>query len=95
MTKFLLAILAMIVFAPAGLLWLVAELLYVAVCLFKLVGSISATLALAVSATFDSDIRLLVFNNYILGTTKYAIREDITEQMRHLRQSSVFFERKH
>lgn len=92
--KYLLTPLALLVFAPAGLLWLVAELLYVVVFFFKLFSSILATLAMAASAKFDCEVCKDLYKNDIVGTTKRLIRTEIAEQMEALHLSSVFFERK-
>lgn len=92
--KYLLVPLALLVFAPAGLLWLVAEILYVVVFFFKLFSSILATLAMAASAKIDCEVRKDLYQSDIIGTTKQLIRTEIAEQMEALHLSSVFFERK-
>lgn len=92
--KYLLVPLALLVFAPAGLLWLVAEILYVVVFFFKLFSSILATLAMAASAKIDCEVRKDLYKNDIIGTTKRLIRTEIAAQMEALHLSSVFFERK-
>lgn len=92
--KYLLVPLALLVFAPAGLLWLVAELLYVVVFFFKLFSSLLATLAMAASAKIDCEVRKDLYKNDIIGTTKRLIRTEIAAQMEALHLSSVFFERK-
>lgn len=92
--KYLLVPLALLVFAPAGLLWLVAEILYVVVFFFKLFSSLLATLAMAASAKIDCEVRKDLYQGGIIGTTKQLIRIEIAEQMEALHLSSVFFERK-
>lgn len=92
--KFLTTALAFIIFAPAGLLWLVAEILYVVVFFFKLFSSILATLAMAASAKIDCKVCKDLYKNGIVGTTKRLIRTEIAAQMEALHLSSVFFERK-
>lgn len=92
--KYLLVPLALIIFAPAGLLWLVAEILYVVVFFFKLFSSILATLAMAASAKIDCEVCKDLYKNDIVGTTKRLIRTEIAEQMEALHLSSVFFEGK-
>ena len=92
--KFILTPLACIVFAPAGLLWLAAEILYVVVFFFKLFSSIFASLAMAASAKFDCEVCKDLYKNDIIGTAKRLIRAEIAEQMEALHLSSVFFERK-
>lgn len=92
--KFILTPLACIVFAPAGLLWLAAEILYVVVFFFKLFSSIFASLAMAASAKFDCEVCKDLYKNDIIGTTKRFIRTEIAAQMEALHLSSVFFERK-
>lgn len=94
MSKYFLTPLASLIFAPAGLLWLFAELLYIVVFFFKLFSSLSATLAMAASAKFDCEARKGPYKNDIVGTTKRLIRTEIAEQMEALHLSSVFFERK-
>ena len=91
MRKFFLTALALIIFAPAGLLWLVAEVVFLAAFFFKLGCSLLASMAMAVSATVDCDVRADLFKGNIIGTTKYLMREEIAEQMEALRLSSVFF----
>lgn len=92
--KYLLVPLALLVFAPAGLLWLVAEILYVVVFFFKLFSSLLATLAMAASAKIDCEVRKDLYQGNIIGTTKRLIRTEIAAQMEALHLSSVFFERK-
>lgn len=92
--KYLLVPLALLVFVPAGLLWLVAEILYVVVFFFKLFSSLLATLAMAASAKIDCEVCKDLYKNDIVGTTKRLIRTEIAEQMEALHLSSVFFERK-
>lgn len=92
--KYLLVPLSLLVFAPAGLLWLVAEILYVVVFFFKLFSSLLATLAMAASAKIDCEVRKDFYQDNIIGTTKQLIRTEIAEQMEALHLSSVFFERK-
>lgn len=92
--KYLLTPLALLIFAPAGLLWLVAEILFVAVFFFKLCSSLLATLAMAASAKLDCEVCKDLYQGDIIGTTKKLIRTEIAEQMEALRLSSVFFERK-
>lgn len=87
-------ILTILIISPAAVLWLVAEILYIVVFFIKVFSSILYILSLAVSANFDSYIRNYMFYNYIIGTTKKLIRTEIAEQMKALRVSSMFFERK-
>ena len=94
MSKYFLTSLALLIFAPAGLLWLFAELLYIVVFFFKLFSSILASLAMAASAKIDCEVRKDLYKNDIIGTTKRLIRTEIAEQMEALHLSSVFFERK-
>ena len=94
MSKYFLTPLALLIFAPAGLLWLFAELLYIVVFFFKLFSSILASLAMAASAKFDCEVCKDLYKNDIIGTTKRLIRTEIAEQMEALHLSSVFFERK-
>lgn len=92
--KFILTPLACIVFAPAGLLWLAAEILYVVVFFFKLFSSIFASLAAVASVKIDCEVRKDLYQGDIIGTTKQLIRTEIAAQMEALHLSSVFFERK-
>lgn len=94
MIKLFSTLLMLIIFAPAGLLWLLAETLYVIIFFIKMLCSVLATLALAVGANFDDYTRTYTFHDDIIGTTKRLVAEDISEQMDNLRRSSVFFERK-
>lgn len=88
MSKFLLAILAMIVFAPAGLLWLAAELIYLVAFAIKLGCSLLATVALALAAVVDKDTRDTVYKVGVVFTTKYLIEQEIADQLVALRLSS-------
>ena len=92
--KFILTPLACIVFAPAGLLWLAAEILYVVVFFFKLFSSIFASLAAVARVKIDCEVRKDLYQGDIIGTTKQLIRTEIAAQMEALHLSSVFFERK-
>lgn len=92
--KFILTPLACIVFAPAGLLWLAAEILYVVVFFFKLSSSIFASLAAVASVKIDCGAYKDLYNGDTIGTAKQLIRTEIAEQMEALHLSSVFFERK-
>ena len=83
--------LVMLIFAPAGTLWITSEVLFVLVFFFKLGSSILTMLAMAVSAKFDRELRESVYDDDIIGTTKYLIRTEIAEQMKSLRLSSMFF----
>lgn len=94
MSKFLLTPLALLVFAPAGLLWLAAEILYVVVFFFKLFSSILASLASIASIKIDCGSYKDLYNGDTIGTAKQLIRTEIAEQMEALHLSSVFFERK-
>lgn len=94
MSKYLLTPLALLVFAPAGLLWLVAEILYVVVFFFKLFSSILASLAAIASVKIDCVAYKDLYNGDTIGTAKQLIRTEIAAQMEALHLSSVFFERK-
>lgn len=94
MSKYLLTPLALLIFAPAGLLWLVAEILYVVVFFFKLFSSILASLAMAARAKIDCDVNEDLYQGDIIGATKRFICAEIAAQMESLRLSSAFFERK-
>lgn len=94
MSKYLLTPLALLIFAPAGLLWLVAEILYVVVFFFKLFSSILASLASIASIKIDCGAYKDLYNGDTIGTAKQLIRTEIAEQMEALHLSSVFFARK-
>lgn len=85
--------LVMLIFSPAGTLWITSEVLFVLVFFFKLGSSILTMLAMAVSAKFDRELRESVYDDDIIGTTKKLIRTEIAEQMEALRLSSMFFVR--
>jgi len=94
MSKYLLTPLALLIFAPAGLLWLVAEILYVVVFFFKLFSSILASLASIASIKIDCGAYKDLYNDDTISTAKQLIRTEIAEQMEALHLSSVFFARK-
>ena len=94
MSKYLLTPLALLTFAPAGLLWLVAEILYVVVFFFKLFSSILASLASIASIKIDCGAYKDLYNGDTISTAKQLIRTEIAEQMEALHLSSVFFARK-
>lgn len=94
MSKFLGTSVAFVIFVPAGLLFVIAEMLYVAMFFIKLFSSILVSLSMAAGAVFDSYARDYVYNGDIIGSTKYIIAYDISEQMNNLRRSSIFFGRK-
>ena len=83
--------LVMLIFAPAGTLWIMSEVLFVLVFFFRLGSSILTMLAMAVSAKFDRELRESVYGDDIMGTTKKLIRTEIAEQMKALRLSSMLF----
>lgn len=95
MIKLFSTLLLLIIFTPAGLLWMVAEILYVVVFLFKMLCSVLATLSLAVGANFDYYTRTYTFNDDIIGTSKRLVAEDISEHLHNLRRASAFFARRH
>lgn len=86
--KFVLTALACIIFAPAGLLWLAAELIYLVAFAIKLVCSILATVAMAVSCMFDKETRDTLYKAGLVYTTKYLIEQEISDQWKALRLSS-------
>lgn len=89
--KFLTTALAFIIFAPAGLLWLVAEVIYLIAFALKLGCSIIATVMLAISALVDKGMREAVFGAGVVFTTKYLIEQEISDQCKALRLSSGLF----
>lgn len=89
--KFLTTALAFIIFAPAGLLWLVAEVIYLIAFALKLGCSIIATVMLAISALVDKGMREAVFGASVVFTTKYLIEQEISDQWKALRLSSGLF----
>lgn len=89
--KFLTTALAFIIFAPAGLLWLVAEVIYLIAFALKLGCSIIATVMLAISALVDKGMREAVFGAGVVFTTKYLIEQEISDQWEALRLSSGLF----
>lgn len=91
MSKVLGTSVAFIIFVPAGLLFVVAEMLYVAMFFIKLFSSILVSLAMAAGAVFDSYARDYIYKGDIIGSTKYIIAADISEQMDNLRRSSMLF----
>lgn len=86
---------AFVIFVPAGLLFVVVEMLYVVMFFIKLFGSIMVSLAMAAGAVFDSHMRDHIYMGDIIGTTKYLIAEDISEHLHNLRRASAFFARRH
>lgn len=94
MIKFFLTALACIIFAPAGLLWLAAELIYLVAFAIKLVCSLFATVALALAAVVDKDTRDTVYKASVIFTTKYLIEQEIADQWEALRLSSGLLWRK-
>lgn len=86
--KFILTPLAYIVFAPAGLLWLAAEIIYLVVFALKLGCSLLATVAMTVSCVFDKESRDTVYKAGLVVTTKYLIEQEIASQLVALRKSS-------
>ena len=86
--KFLLTALACIIFAPAGLLWLAAELIYLVAFALKLGCSLIATVAMAVSCVFDKETRDTIYKAGLVATTKYLIEQEIADQLVALRLSS-------
>lgn len=89
--KFLTTALAFIIFAPAGLLWLVAEVIYLMAFALKLGCSIIATVMFAISALVDKGMREAVFGAGVVFTTKYLIEQEISDQRKALRLSSGLF----
>lgn len=92
--KFVLTALMLIIFAPAGLLWLAAELIYLVAFAIKLVCSILATVAMAVSCMFDKETRDTLYKAGLVATTKYLIEQEIADQLVALRLSSGLLWRK-
>lgn len=88
MIKFFSTALAFIIFAPAGLLWLVVEVIYLVAFALKLVCSLIATVVLAVSALVDKDTREVMYSAGVAVTTKYLIEQEISDQWKALRLSS-------
>ena len=94
MSKFLGTSIAFVIFFPAGLLWVVAELIYLVAFAIKLVCSIIATVALALAAVVDKDTRDTVYKAGLVATTKYRIEQEIADQWAALRLSSGLLWRK-
>lgn len=92
--KFVLTALACIIFAPAGVLWLAAELIYLVAFAIKLVCSLFATVALVVAAVVDKDTRDTLYKAGMVATTKYLIEQEISDQWKALRLSSGLLWRK-
>lgn len=86
--KFFLTALGLILFAPAGVLWLAAELIYLVAFAIKLGCSLLATVALALAAVVDKDTRDTVYKAGVVFTTKYLIEQEIADQLAALRLSS-------
>lgn len=91
MSKILGTSVAFVIFVPAGLLFVVAEMLYVAMFFIKLFSSILVSLSMAAGAVFDSYSRDYIYRGDIIGSTKCIIAADISEQMDNLRRSSMLF----
>ena len=89
--KFFLTALAFIIFAPAGLLWLFAEIIYLIVFALKLGCSLIATVAMALAALVDKDTREVMYKAGVVFTTKYLIEQEISDQWKALRLSSGLF----
>ena len=89
--KFFLTALAFIIFAPAGLLWLFAEIIYLIAFALKLGCSLIATVMLAISALVDKGMREAMFGAGVVFTTKYLIEQEISDQWKVLRLSSGLF----
>lgn len=94
MRKSFLTLLGLILFAPAGMLWLAAELVYLVAFAIKLVCSLFATVALALAAVVDKDTRDTVYKAGLVATTKYLIEQEIADQWTALRLSSGLLWRK-
>lgn len=86
--KNLLTLLALLIFAPVGLLWLVAEVIYLIAFALKLACSLLATIVIAVSAIADKDTRDTVYKAGLVVTTKYLIEQEIADQLVALHKSS-------
>ena len=86
--KHLLTLLALLIFAPAGLLWLVAEVIYLIAFALKLACSLLATIVMAASALVDKDTRDTFYKAGLVATTKYLIEQEIADQWKALRLSS-------
>lgn len=91
MRKSFLTLLGLILFAPAGALWLAAELIYLVAFALKLGCSIIATVMFAISALVDKGMREAVFGAGVVFTTKYLIEQEISDQCKALRLSSGLF----
>lgn len=91
MRKILGTSVAFVIFIPAGLLFVVAEMLYVAMFFIKLFSSILVSLSMAAGAVFDSYSRDYIYRGDIIGSTKCIIAAVISEQMDNLRRSSMLF----
>ena len=89
--KFFLTALAFIIFAPAGLLWLFAEIIYLIAFALKLGCSLIATVAMALAALVDKDTREVMYKAGVVFTTKYLIEQEISDQWKALRLSSGLF----
>lgn len=94
MRKSFLTLLGLILFAPAGMLWLAAELIYLVAFAIKLVCSLFATVALALAAVVDKDTRDTEYKAGLVATTKYLIEQEIADQWTALRLSSGLLWRK-
>lgn len=86
--KFFLTALAFIIFTPAGLLWLFAEIIYLIAFALKLGCSLIATAAMALVALVDKDTREVMYKGGVVFTTKYFIEQELADQWKALRLSS-------
>ena len=86
-------LIAIIIFIPGSLLWLVLEALYILVAWLRVIGYALATVSWAIGGLLVKEERKELLSFGFFFALKYFIREDIDRQRKALRISSTFLNR--
>ncbi len=86
-------LLAILIFIPGGLLWLVLEALYILAAWFRVIGYTLATVSWAIGGLLVKEERKELLSFGFFFALKYFIQDDIDRQRKALRISSTFFNR--
>lgn len=86
-------LLAILIFIPGSLLWLVLEAVYILAAWLRVIGYALATASWAIGGLLVKEERKELLSFGFFFTLKYFIRDDIDRQRKALRISSAFLNR--
>lgn len=86
-------LIAIIIFIPGGLFWMISEAVYLLAACFRVIGLCVAAIFWVIGGLLVKEERQMILSHGLFFSLRYFIQEDIDRQRKALRISSTFLNR--